>query len=72
MLPAYNEELSIETVVKDFINFKNVKQVIVVDNDSSDKTVEIAERAGAKVIKNKKNMGNGILLCSRIKRVIKL
>jgi len=57
VLPAYNEELSIETVVKDFINFKNVKQVIVVDNDSSDKTVEIAEKAGAKVIKNKKNMG---------------
>tara|TARA_B100000745_G_scaffold230573_1_gene154772 strand:+ start:1635 stop:2696 length:1062 start_codon:yes stop_codon:yes gene_type:complete len=57
VLPAYNEELSIESVVKDFINFKNVKQVIVVDNNSSDKTIEIAEKAGAKVIKNKKNMG---------------
>lgn len=57
VIPTYNEELAIGKVVNDFFNYKNVKQVIVVDNDSSDKTVEIAKKAGANVIKNKMNMG---------------
>ena len=68
VLPAYNEELSIESVVKDFINFKNVKQVIVVDNDSSDKTVEIAEKDTDKFnpfrTKSTLNNSNTILLYS--------
>ncbi|MGI0011187.1 MAG: glycosyltransferase family 2 protein [Nitrosopumilaceae archaeon] len=51
VLPAYNEELSIEEVVKEYINQKSVKHVIVVDNNSTDRTAEIAERCGAKVIK---------------------
>ena len=57
VIPTYNEELAIGKLVSDFFNYKNVKQIIVVDNDSSDKTVEIAKKAGANVIKNKMNMG---------------
>jgi len=54
---TYNEEIVIESVVKDFINQKNVESVIVVDNHSTDSTVEIARQCGAKVITKEKNKG---------------
>ena len=57
IIPAYNEELTIEHVIKDYINQKYVKDVLVIDNHSSDKTVEIAKQCGATVITKKTNMG---------------
>jgi len=57
ILVAFNEELAIEGVVKDFLKQKNVQEVIVVDNHSSDNTVEIATKCGAKVIQKSENMG---------------
>jgi glycosyltransferase involved in cell wall biosynthesis len=59
VIPAYNEELSIEKVVKDFLNQQFIHTVIVVDNHSSDKTAELAEKSGAKVIRKPKNRGLG-------------
>jgi len=59
VIPAYNEELSIGKVVNDFINQKFIDHVIVIDNNSEDNTVEIAEKCGAKVIRKPMNMGLG-------------
>ena len=56
IIPAYNEELSIGKVVKDFLNNQNVKSVIVIDNNSSDRTVERAEKSGAIVVKKDENI----------------
>jgi glycosyltransferase involved in cell wall biosynthesis len=49
VLTAYNDELSIAKSVKDFQSHKNVKEVIVVSNNSSDNTMKFAEEAGATV-----------------------
>ena len=57
VLVAFNEELAIGNVVKDFLKQKNVEEVIVIDNHSSDNTVEIATRCGAKVIQKSENKG---------------
>jgi len=57
VIPAYNEKLVIESVVKDFIGAQNVHQVIVVDNNSTDGTPDIAEKYGAKVIRKDRDMG---------------
>lgn len=57
IIPAYNEEPVIQKVVEDYINQKNVKQVLVIDNHSIDKTAEIAEHYGAKVIRKESNRG---------------
>jgi len=57
IIPTYNEELSIGKVVRDFFNQRFVKYVIVIDNNSSDNTVNIAANSGAKVIKKNTNMG---------------
>jgi hypothetical protein len=49
-LTAYNDDLSIAGAVADFRAHPLVERVIVVDNNSSDKTSEYAKAAGASVI----------------------
>lgn len=50
IIPAYNEEKSIEEVIKISKNSKYVDEVIVVNNLSEDNTEELAKKAGAKVV----------------------
>lgn len=47
IIPAWNEAESIAYVIKDFLRV--CRQVIVMDNNSSDGTAQIAREAGAKV-----------------------
>ncbi len=47
VVPAYNEEASIASVVKEFA--PHVDEVLVVDNSSRDSTAELARQAGARV-----------------------
>jgi len=54
VLTAYNDELSIALAVKDFYSHQKVKHVIVVDNNSTDRTSEFALQAGAHVIREHK------------------
>ena len=56
-IPSYNEEQTIGQVVTDYKNQKFVESVIVIDNNSSDNTVEIAKQHGATVIKKNENKG---------------
>ncbi len=60
ILPAYNEELSIGSTILRAKKYSG--RVIVVDDASSDHTVDIAEMAGAEVIRNPVNMGREISL----------
>ena len=60
IIPVFNEEKSIPYVLKDIPDFVN--QIIVCDNSSTDKTSEIAESLGAKVVfEKKKGYGNACL-----------
>jgi glycosyltransferase involved in cell wall biosynthesis len=52
IIPAYNEEKSIPLVVQGIPSF--VKFILVVDNNSDDKTGEIATKAGAIVLEEKR------------------
>jgi glycosyltransferase involved in cell wall biosynthesis len=49
IIPAYNEEQSISKVIRD-IPIELVREIIVCNNNSSDKTADYAMRAGAKVV----------------------
>jgi GT2 family glycosyltransferase len=53
-LTAYNDEESIGDAVRDFLAHPRVIRVIVVSNDSADRTVEIAQAAGALTINEDK------------------
>jgi dTDP-glucose pyrophosphorylase len=50
VIPAYNEEKTIEEVVVDFGARPEVHEVLVVDNNSRDRTRKIAEATGARVV----------------------
>jgi glycosyltransferase involved in cell wall biosynthesis len=50
VLPAYNEEQYIRTAVEDFFASGFVDEVVVVDNNSHDRTAEEARRTRARVI----------------------
>ena len=59
IIPTFNEAVNVEKVVKDYKMQPNVKYVYVIDNNSSDKTPDIAEKCGAVVIRKKINKGFG-------------
>lgn len=56
-IPAFNEQVAIGTVV--LLARKYADEVVVVDDGSSDRTAEVAELAGARVISHPKNLGKG-------------
>lgn len=59
VVPAYNESKTIASIVSKIRSSRLVDEIIVVDDGSSDKTKELAEKSGAKVIRNTKNKGKG-------------
>ncbi|MEE9592539.1 MAG: glycosyltransferase family 2 protein [Thermoplasmata archaeon] len=59
-IPAYNEGVAIGSVVLKAMQF--VDEVIVVDDGSSDDTAEIAELAGATVLRHARNLGKGMAI----------
>lgn len=60
VIPAYNEALRIGPVIKDVLPL--VDLVVVVDDASTDNTAEVAEQAGAFVLKHFINRGQGASL----------
>lgn len=50
IIPAYNEEDNIITVIEKTKKNENVQEIIVVNNLSTDRTEELAKKAGAKVV----------------------
>lgn len=49
-LTCYNDEASVAASVRDFIGHPRVTDVIVVDNNSRDRSAELAAAAGARVV----------------------
>ena len=58
LIPCYNEELTIEKVVKDFQKELPDADIYVYDNNSKDKTAEIAKNAGA-IVRRETRQGKG-------------
>jgi glycosyltransferase involved in cell wall biosynthesis len=60
-IPCYNEEISIAKVIADFKRELPESYIIVVDNNSMDKTVHIARKYGAQVLyESKQGKGHAI------------
>ena len=58
VMPAYNAELTLEKTYRD-IPEGSIDEVILTDDCSKDRTVEVAEKLGITVLRHDKNMGYG-------------
>ncbi|MGY3454337.1 glycosyltransferase family 2 protein [Bradyrhizobium sp. USDA 4353] len=58
LVPCYNEEAAVATVVRDFKQALPTAVVYVYDNNSKDRTVEVARAAGAEV-RSERRQGKG-------------
>ncbi len=58
LVPCYNEEAAVATVVADFRKALPAAEIFVYDNNSNDRTVEVARAAGA-VVRSERRQGKG-------------
>jgi glycosyltransferase involved in cell wall biosynthesis len=58
LVPCFNEEAAVATVVADFRKALPAAKIFVYDNNSKDRTVEVARAAGAEV-RSERRQGKG-------------
>ncbi|HEY1638978.1 MAG TPA: glycosyltransferase family 2 protein [Rhizomicrobium sp.] len=58
LIPCYNEEMAISTVVRDFRAALPDAEIYVYDNNSKDRTLEVAREAGA-IVRTEPRQGKG-------------
>ncbi len=68
LIPCYNEEVTIEKVIKDFKKELPDADIYVYDNNSKDKTSEIAKKNGA-IVKREYRQGKGNVVRSMFRDV---
>ncbi len=61
VIPAYNEEKNIQQTIKGLLE-KGYKNIVVVDDGSSDNTLQIAKKTGVNVLHHEINRGQGASL----------
>ena len=59
VIPAFNEEEAVATVVESLHSLREWHEILVVDDGSTDRTAERAAAAGARVVRHPYNKGNG-------------
>ncbi|AVM71690.1 glycosyltransferase family 2 protein [Streptococcus mutans] len=68
LLPAYNEEITIERVIKDFQNVLPNADIYVYDNNSKDRTNELAKQSGA-IVRFEPRQGKGNVVRSMFREI---
>ena len=68
LVPCYNEELTIGRVIQDFQQVLPHAQIYVYDNNSTDKTAQIAKEAGA-IVRHEYKQGKGNVVRSMFRDI---
>lgn len=68
LIPCYNEELTVSKVVNDFKKELPKAKIFVYDNNSTDKTAQLAKEAGAIVVAER-NQGKGNVVRSMFRDI---
>jgi len=69
LIPAHNEAKTVGEIVREAKRHADL--VLVVDDGSTDETGTIARKAGAKVVRNERNMGLGVALRKGFREALK-
>lgn len=65
IIPAYNESAAIANLLKQII--QQDREVVVIDDGSTDNTAQISQECGAIVLRNPRNQGKGFSLIRGLK-----
>lgn len=68
ILPAYNEEESVASVINKFLKLKVIDEILVVDNNSKDNTAKIAKQIKKVNVLREKKQGYGYALRKGLKK----
>ncbi len=68
LIPCYNEELTVEKVVRDFKKELPNASIYVYDNNSTDRTAELAKKAGA-IVRYESLQGKGNVVRSMFQEI---
>lgn len=68
VIPCFNEELTIAQVVREFRHELPAAKIYVFDNNSTDRTAQLAREAGATVIMERRQ-GKGFVIQSMFRRI---
>lgn len=68
LIPCFNEEKTVKKVVKDFKTALKTADIYVYDNNSTDKTAEIAKKAGA-IVRFEPRQGKGNVVRSMFRDI---
>ena len=68
MIPCYNESLTIEKVIRDFRNVLPDADIYVYDNNSTDGSAELAEKAGA-IVRHEYKQGKGNVMRTMFREI---
>jgi glycosyltransferase involved in cell wall biosynthesis len=75
-IPAYNEEKTLGKVIKEIISVMSLNKynykILVLDDGSTDKTVEVAKKNGAIIVSNKRNLGLAKTFKKEMEECVKL
>ena len=59
VIPAYNEAPRLGAVLEVLTSYPGFQEIIVVDDGSTDNTLDVAKKFGARAVRNDTNMGKG-------------
>ncbi|MBI4614313.1 MAG: glycosyltransferase family 2 protein [Planctomycetes bacterium] len=62
VIPAYNEEESLRSILPRLIGLEGCREIVVVDDGSTDRTADVARELGATVVRHPSNRGYGAAL----------
>ena len=68
LIPCYNEEKTIQKVVEDFKRELPEAKIYVYDNNSQDKTADLAKQAGA-IVKQETKQGKGNVIRTMFREI---
>lgn len=71
LLPAYNEEKNLGSILKDIKKYLPNTEVVVIDDGSFDKTGEVAIKNNAKLIRHEQNKGKAEAIKTGLKYFLK-